>query len=277
MSVLDAALEAMERGWAVFPVSGKVPCTARGVHDASTEERLAHIWYERHPDRGLALATGHPSGVWALDLDGPEGVEALVELQEDHGRLPVTVTSRTRSGFHLLFRMPEEGDVRNSASKVAEGIDVRGTGGYVVLPPSPHPAGVRYRWVRSRSPNQCRIRPAPGWLLEQVIEEKRDGPVALGDVLSGGGADLPEPGPDRARYVQVAILRECDELARTPEGQRNDRLNTAAFKLARFVASGDAAAEPVVRALAHAASRTGLPDSEIEKTLESAFRARGVA
>ena len=64
------------------------------------------------------------------------------------------MTSVTNRGYHLFFKMPEDGsDIRNSAGKVAKGIDVRGTGGYVVLPPSPHPEGEAYRWQDGRGPN----------------------------------------------------------------------------------------------------------------------------
>src|SRR6185312_273167 len=42
------------------------------------------------------------------------------------------------------LRWPESGTVRNSASKLAEGVDVRGEGGYGILPPSVHPNGRIY-------------------------------------------------------------------------------------------------------------------------------------
>src|SRR5262249_13771842 len=48
-------------------------------------------------------------------------------------------------GRHLYFRDP--GNVRNSTDKLAVGVDVRGDGGYVVLPPS-HDG--LYEWVRDR-------------------------------------------------------------------------------------------------------------------------------
>lgn len=165
----SAALKAMARGWAVFPVKGKIPATTKGVLDASTEERLAAIWFERHPDRGMAVATGEPSGVWVLDLDGPEAVQRFGDLQEKHGALiEKGVASKTARGYHLFFRMPAEGEIRNSASKVAEGIDVRGTGGYVVAPPSPHPEGEAYRWVCGRGPDETPLTEAPTWLLDMV-------------------------------------------------------------------------------------------------------------
>ena len=164
----EAALEVMARGWAVFPVKGKIPVTSSGVLDASTEERMAEIWFERHPTRGMAIATGEPSGLWVLDLDGPEAAQRFVGLQEKHGTIEKGVASKTARGFHLFFSMPPDGDVRNSASKVAQGIDVRGTGGYVVSPPSPHPEGEAYRWVEGRGPDDTPLTAAPPWLLELV-------------------------------------------------------------------------------------------------------------
>ena len=151
--VEDAARDYMARGWAVFPVKGKIPCTSNGVLDASTEERLAAIWFERFPDRGVALATGKPSGVWVVDLDGPDAVELFKKLRAEAGDDSRAMTSITNRGYHLFYEMPNDGtDIRNSAGKIGPGIDVRGTGGYVVLPPSPHPDGPAYRWAKGRGP-----------------------------------------------------------------------------------------------------------------------------
>ena len=264
-SVLQAALAYQARDWAVFPVKGKRPATRRGVHDASTEERLARIWFERHPDRGVALATGEPSGVWVLDVDGEEGERSFLALQEEHGSIPGTVTSRTGgAGHHLLFKMPPGRDVRNSASRVGCSIDVRGTGGYIVLPPSGHVSDRRYAWFPGRGPDDLPLATAPGWLLDLVAP-----PLAVQE-------PAPVPNAPRGnRYVRAAIEAECNELARTPEGSRNDRLNVAAFNLARFVVAGEADAFQVARALAHAAAQAGLREREIARTLESAFGARG--
>ena len=66
-------------------------------------------------------------------------------LEATHGELPASVEVITARGRHLYFRTPEV-PVRNTASKIAPGIDTRGDGGYVLAPPSIHPSGRRYAW-----------------------------------------------------------------------------------------------------------------------------------
>ena len=70
--------------------------------------------------------------------------------------------------------------------------------------------------------------------------------------------------------------RECIELAHTGEGNRNNRLNEAAYSLARFVATGEANAGALVDLLTLAARHAGLGPHEIKLTIESAFGAHGV-
>lgn len=172
---LVAICQAYQRfGWAVFPVNGKIPTTRHGCKDASTDQALAKIWYSRYPTRGIALATGKPSGIWVLDIDGPAGEDTLAALEIEHGELPATAEVTTAKGRHLYFRMPEGRDVRNSASQIGEKIDVRGTGGYVVLPPSPHPSGEAYEWARGKKPTKVGIAHAPAWLQEMATAPMQD-------------------------------------------------------------------------------------------------------
>lgn len=208
----------------------------------------------------MGIATGQVSGMFVLDVDGAEGAASLADLP----RLPETVEATTGRGHHIYLRMPDV-DVRNSAGKVGPGLDVRGTGGYVIAPPSRHASGRRYRWTRD--PFDHDLADAPGWLVDFVTTNEPE--------------TYPEPRetPDvyGSRYVQAAIDAECGELARTPEGRRNNQLNVAAFRLARFVANGDVDGPTVARHLAFAAAKAGLDRRGIEKTIASAFRARGAA
>jgi len=55
----------------------------------------------------------------------------------------VTRTARTPSGGrHYYFRPPVGVEVGSSVSLFVPGVDVRGRGGYVIVPPSPGVAGV---------------------------------------------------------------------------------------------------------------------------------------
>lgn len=265
----EAALR-FARAWIpTLPVAGKVPLTKRGVHDATTQESRIGFWFRNFSDPrlGVAVATGHPlrSGGYLLVLDvdtkdGTDGEYTLAELEGKHEEpIPPTWTVRTPSGgLHYWLRTPKP-----LGCKVGfrHGLDTRGVGGYVVTAPSPGYT------VESRSP----IADAPNWLLYVLDPPERTAPAVT---LLPNSAKPSEIGP---RYVEVAIERECQDVASAPEGCRNDTLNRAAFALARFVADGQADARGVIRALTIAATFCGLGEREITKTIDSAFRARKAA
>jgi hypothetical protein len=70
-----------------------------------------------------------------IDVDPQHGGDAW--LSANKSRLPPTLTHKTPSGgAHFLFRDPPEAEIRNSQGRIAAGVDVRGTGGYVIVPPS---------------------------------------------------------------------------------------------------------------------------------------------
>ena len=270
----EAARAAMIRGWAVFPVVGKRPATRHGVHDASTDLEMVSEWWPDGTSRGLALATGQPSGVWVLDLDGTGALCDFLELQDGNEVVQGTVSSQTGGGWHRFFAMPTLGDVRNSASKLRPGVDVRGTGGYVVLPPSPHPSGACYQWLPGLAPWEAPVAQAPPWLLALVSSVSP--PAPLGRVHTAGYWGLPTSSVDPRYYVVAAIRSELVDVASASEGTRNSTLNRAAYSLARFVGTGDADVHDLARELAQAASWAGLGEDEIRRTVYSAFKARGV-
>src|SRR5680860_1538417 len=91
----------------------------------------------------LGIGTGSISGICVLDVDGEEGMTNLINADLEP---PETLTSRTGGGgWHFIYRLPE-GGIRNSAGKIAEKVDIRGEGGYIVVPPSNHISGGIYEW-----------------------------------------------------------------------------------------------------------------------------------
>jgi hypothetical protein len=181
------------KGWPVFPVhsivdgacscgkktcsdAGKHPRTPRGFLDATTDiGQINKWWMERWPNANIGLATGPRSGVWVLDIDvrheagkAVKAGDVLLHTISDGRELPETPLSVTGAGggsHHLFFAWDEGAPIRNKAN---EGLDVRGDGGYVVLPPSNHISGGVYQW--DVTPEDVAPEPAPRWLIEKLNE-----------------------------------------------------------------------------------------------------------
>jgi hypothetical protein len=145
--MLGWALAYAARSFSVFPCSRrKTPLTSNGLHDATTDWDRITEWWSEHPDANIGIRTGRVSDLAVLDVDGMEGERSLIELEHE---LPDTWVVITGRGAHFWFRMPEW-ELRNSASKLGPGLDVRAEGGYVIGPPSVHSSGAEYAFAGER-------------------------------------------------------------------------------------------------------------------------------
>jgi hypothetical protein len=132
------------RGLRVFPLEpgSKRPYPgSHGVTDATCDLGQLAAWLAAAPESNLGIATGEPFDV--IDIDGPEGEAAFVEMIGDGGAewLTVRAVSQTPRGLHLW--VPAVPNAINAANSL---IDYRARGGYVVVPPS-HVDGTMYRWL----------------------------------------------------------------------------------------------------------------------------------
>jgi hypothetical protein len=171
--MLEAALALAENGLHVFPclARDKRPATSNGVKAATTDADAIRRWWQQDPRLNIAVATGKPSNIFVVDIDGIDAEGELRRLEAEHGALPQSVESITARGRHVYFRMPAT-DVRNSTGKIAPGIDVRGSGGFVICPPSIHPSGRRYEWSVDCAKA---IHEAPPWLLAKIAPSNGTG------------------------------------------------------------------------------------------------------
>lgn len=161
-----AAVYYASLGWPVFPLAPreKRPLLSKkdggnGVLDATTDVDIIVGWWTAHPTANVGIATGGDAALYVVDIDAEEGEHALSR----YGTLPPTPESRTGKGRHLLFRWAEG---RNTAGALGPKIDTRGTGGYIVAPPSVHPNGGRYRW--HVSPNSAPVADLPPSMVETL-------------------------------------------------------------------------------------------------------------
>lgn len=148
---------------------GKHPRTKNGVYDASTDEAKIRRWWETWENANIGIALGKEAGFYVLDVDPRNGGDGtLASLERKHGRLPETRTADTGGdGVHLLFEYPDF-PVKNSAGELGPGLDIKSEGGSIVVAPSLHISGKRYRW-RNCTP----IADAPEWFLQLLREAAR--------------------------------------------------------------------------------------------------------
>src|SRR5579859_122140 len=184
---LQAALVHARHGRAVLPVywstagrcaCGRADCPSpakhpipelvpRGVKHATTSRVVIRAWWANAPLANPALATGEVSGVVVLDVDGDAGRSSLAQLEHGHGALPPTQRVRTGSGEHVYFAYPRT-HLKNTASKLGPGLDVRCCGGYVVTVGAMHRSGKVYVWKDGHRPDQAPIAEMPPWLVERL-------------------------------------------------------------------------------------------------------------
>lgn len=141
-----------------------------GLRDATTEPEKIREWFIGKP-HNVGICTGEISGFFVLDRDDRDGGNlALAELEGRYSALPPTLTQTTGNGRHYFFRMPESQPIKNSVKGFANGLDIRGTGGYVVAPPSVHATGRAYQWDNVPSLDRSLMSEAPTWLLELISQ-----------------------------------------------------------------------------------------------------------
>lgn len=262
----DAAIEYYYAGERVIPLEpkGKRPLV-RWQEEAvqfENEPRIDDInrivnWFDKWPDANIGLAALNDD-VW-FDFDGEQGMKALAELEQAYPEFQTAPRNITGKGVHVRFRMTDGMELSNSASKLADGVDVRAGGkGYVMAPPSIHPSGTRYRCVRTGE------RPAvPKPLYEALTASplpSRDEPHQVQSLLG------------TSRYGDKALWEETTLVRAAPDGRRNNQLNISAMKVFNLVAGGHIAEDVALSELLTAALDAGLSESEAFATINSAAR-----
>lgn len=240
--------------WPIFPVirhgdNAKKPYLANGFKGATQDEATIREWWRRWPEADIAIPTGAATGLLVIDIDPRHGGDdSLEDLRLNYGPLPDSVEAVTQSGGqHLYYQW--DGRARNAVG-ILPGIDVRGEGGYVVVPPSLGPSGQGYVWESSSHPEE---RP----LCELPIHF-RNGRIATNRLTNGSGGNL------NGFVPGVGLL--SDEPAM--EGTRNQ---TLARWIGRWLTDKKSLLE--ISRLAHewneANNRPPLPKKEVDATVHS--------
>lgn len=244
----DEALKLAKYGFAVFPLKRrrKTPIQQGGFKNATTQASYITDWWTKKPQANIGIACGQQSGgLCVIDIDvahadeGIDGRESLREWEEEHGKLPETVTAVTGSGgMHLYYRVHKQVSPKVG---LLPGIDIRCDGSYVVAPGSIHENGNPYFW--DLSPDDYEIAEADDVVWE-LLNTKNESAEGEG-------------------------FKAATETV--PEGQRTNYL----FRLTASLQSkglGDEAIKAAVRAENEMKCRPPLTESELNKEVFPALK-----
>ena len=145
--------EYLDSGWSILPVKPeeKRPYMTNWLQYTKTRpgKTLVSSWFNNLTGAGVGLVTGRISGVVVLDVESwcPTPVEELLK------KYPTQMIARSGGGgVHLFYSYPQNvGKISNRVG-IFEGADLRADGGFLVLPPTMHPSGNRYEWIKRGIP-----------------------------------------------------------------------------------------------------------------------------
>jgi hypothetical protein len=269
---LEAALGKGIRQW-LTPLNGKIPIQESWQKaPPATEDKLKRI---AALGVNFGLRTGAVSGILVVDAEAPK------PNCKTHGAAcpggvwngPATLTIRTGSGGKHYYYRHVEG-IKNSVEKLGPHLDVRSDGGQVVVPPgfAGHPYAIEIELPIAECPRELLQPVAPPKPLVEAPDKLVlfEGRAAAAPARNGAHGD---EDARIGRYVDGAVRNCISELARTPEGQRNDALNKIAFRLGRFVGAGVLDKSRVVGELRSTAKALALDSEEIDPTIASGLYA----
>ena len=285
-SLVTWALHYAAQGLPVFPCHprNKSPLCQHGCKDASTDPDVIKAWWQRWPRAMIGCATGSNGAGLIVDIDAgtdadtgevfdPEGI--LKSLDAELGEvLPDTLAVRTpRGGLHLHLALPEGVECPNRAHLIPR-VDIRGEGGYVILPPSQRSDGTPYAWLDGTGEHVRAL--APKSLIDCVLRRGRWSRTDLARETNAQTSSIPSAS-GHSRYASAALRQEADRVAAASRGARNHALNGAAFCLGQLVAAGALREADVVAALEQAANACGLTQDDgvasVRKTVASGLKA----
>lgn len=162
-AVKAAALDYLAAGLSVLPIGGDKRPVGKWEKYQTGQAKPEHVAAWNSPAVGI-LGGAISGNLWIVDFD-LEAEElypawrALLAAKYPGlaAALEGAPVARTSKGYHIYLRLPEARPNETLAAyyaevdgrrKVEKLIETRGEGGYVVAPPSPHPSGARYQWIR---------------------------------------------------------------------------------------------------------------------------------
>lgn len=214
--LLESALELLEQGFSIIPVSRKKQALVkwRQYQDTPPTEKDVEYWCRSFQDANTAILTGKE--VIVVDADSSAAIEWI-----ETGKITRTPWRvRTGKGKHYYY-LATGLHIPNSVG--GSKIDIRGTGGYVVAPPSVHENGSVYEWEKD-----------PSWPVSHFYDLPALNTDDLDAIAAYNG------GQRSASLGNLAAVKGPVEEKPRAEGSRNA---TAASLIGKWIREGASKAE----------------------------------
>jgi len=220
----EASVKALafgKRGYPVLPLHGvtmrdgkfcctcgDVLCQSPGKHphprlaphgkdSASTDPKIITAWFAEHAWLNYGVCT---DTLPTIDIDPRNGGDAAwLKLIRENYDVHTWRVATGGDGQHLIFGATE---TSVPSGKLARGVDVKGTGGYIVGVGSTHISGKRYRWFPGCSPREAKLLAPPKWILDKLEKPKHNGAARAPEYYN----KLLEPALAGERHNRVAAL-----------------------------------------------------------------------
>lgn len=275
-----AAADYLSRGLPVIALTGKTPNVRvhkHGLHEplvgAPQDEGdwdLLRYVFEHGDTTGIGIVVPFPYVV--VDIDGEQGAVEWADLILPDGIPYDDVMSlfggarwvaKTGRGMHLWFAC----SIPTGTIKLGSKLDLKAQGGYVVAPPSLHPDGGHYLWLRAPGEDAPSEVPEP---LREVIEDHvydRAAAREAKEIRRNVWGPKYQEG-DKVFYAQASHEALIEGMSKAAEGNRNNYLHWAAATL-----NEEGGSDEEFEQLAEAALAVGLEPIEVKRTVRSARRA----
>lgn len=149
----DLINDYVSSGWSILPVKPeeKRPYMTNWLQYTRTraKEETVNNWFRSLSGAGVGVITGKISNIIVLDIEN----YCKISIEELLKKYPTQMYSKTGSGgYHLFYQYPQGVTKVSNRVGLFDGADLRADGGFIVLPPTRHPNGNQYEWIKRGIP-----------------------------------------------------------------------------------------------------------------------------
>ena len=253
MSSPDQPVEVFMLDEQKHPVNSAVFHLFHGHLDADSDPDIIKMWWDYLPESNIGARTGKAFDAW--DFDSMEVFNRTrkglpPEQRAVFDAAPTVLSGRAGGGVHKLFAPSGLAGING----VAPLIDFKANNGYVVMAPSLHQSGNRYRWEEGKELTDLRqLQPAPEALMDLVYDYIAAREAKLEERMKARSAVpyAPVTQPDETglhphffkhetqeTYVSAALAGASDAVINAPDGGARNVIFGEAASLAGLIPHG---------------------------------------